>query len=118
MCLNIIFIAINFIASKLTGVILIICTPPFQNEAAIIVDWSNGCTFPYYAQSVVNMELVGRQVAVVLWKLMQGVPESVSPSLVHFVGTLLYIESCLSVLKWTNTATMFFDLVNSKEAVF
>lgn len=58
-----------------------------QEDALVVaVDWSGGCRLPFYAQAAVNTQLVGREVAVVLYKLLQSSPENVSPGTTHFIG--------------------------------
>ena len=66
-------------------------TNPFwtssQDDARVIaVDWSRGCALPNYIQAVANTQLVGRQIAVVLHKLMEISPDNVSPGTTHYIG--------------------------------
>ncbi|XP_003741778.1 phospholipase A1 [Galendromus occidentalis] len=57
-----------------------------SDAIVITVDWSKGSCPPFYAKSVVNTQVVGREIAVVLQKLMELSPENVNPGTTHYIG--------------------------------
>ncbi|KAG0421829.1 hypothetical protein HPB47_002312 [Ixodes persulcatus] len=60
----------------------------------IIVDWSKGCMSPKYFSSVGNTALVGRQISLLLQRLLRLFPQTLLPEMVHLVGFSLGAQVC------------------------
>lgn len=59
----------------------------FQKDLnVIVVDWRNGSAKPLYLTAAGNTALVGREMSLLLQRLMKQYPKTVRPSRVHLIG--------------------------------
>lgn len=73
--------------------------------SVIIVDWGTGALQAEYKQAVINSQVPGRQIAKIVFQLMEKTGGKIDPTRVHWMGHSLGAQMSIYFWDWLKELT-------------